>query len=113
MASHDHHHQQGHHDHDHDHDHGHGHGHGGHDHSDEVEPALQKQIYTQIEFDRITTLNEAEEGAGKTVVKKTWANRLEAEPRLESDADEQLLMTIPYVTLPIGQTLLCRMYPVR
>ena len=87
-----------HHEHDHlGHDHGdHGHDHG-HDHSDETEPALQSLIWKQIDFDNIRTLNESEPDAGAKVVKKTWQQRLDADPELESDADEQLLMFVPYV----------------
>lgn len=80
----------------HDH-HGHGHDHGEHDHSDDITPALQSSLYEQINFDEITTLNEARRDAGKAIVKKTWAERLSAEPELASDADEQLLMTVPWV----------------
>lgn len=79
------------HDHHHDHDHE-------HDHSDDITPALQSSLYQQINFDEITTLNESRRDAGKSIVKKTWAERLSAEPELESDADEQLLMTVPYVS---------------
>lgn len=68
-----------------------------HDHSDDITPALQSSLYQQINFDEITTLNESTRDAGKAVVKKTWAERLSPEPELESDADEQLLMTVPYV----------------
>jgi hypothetical protein len=74
----------------HDHDHE-------HDHSDDITPALQSSLYQQINFDEITTLNESRRDAGKAIVKKTWAERLSPEPELESDADEQLLMTVPYV----------------
>lgn len=80
-------------------------GHGGHDHhdhehdhSDDITPALQSSLYQQINFDEITTLNESRRDAGKSIVKKTWAERLSTEPELESDADEQLLMTVPYVS---------------
>ena len=84
------------------HDHsGHGqgdHGHNdAHDHSDDTEPALQSLIYKQIEFDKIRTYNESEPDAGANVVKKTWQERLNPEPELTSDADEQLLMIVPYV----------------
>ena len=78
-------------------------GHGGHDHhhdhdhSDDITPALQFSLYQHIHFDEITTLNEAHSGSGKAVVKKTWAERLDPEPELASDTDEQILMTIPYV----------------
>lgn len=77
------------------HDHHHG---DEHDHSDDITPALQSSLYQQINFDEITTLNESIRDAGKAIVKKTWAERLSAEPELASDADEQLLMTVPYVS---------------
>jgi len=41
-------------------------------------------------------MNETEADSGKAVVKKTWAERLQEQPELKSDADEQLLMQIPY-----------------
>lgn len=73
--------------------------HGGHDHehdhSDDITPALQASLYEQINFDEIVTLNESQRDAGKAIVKKTWAERMEMNPELESDADEQLLMTVP------------------
>lgn len=81
------------------HDHsGHSHSHGdGHDHSDDITPALQYSLYQHINFDDITTLNESETDSGKAIVKKTWADRLEEQPELESDVDEQLLIRIPFV----------------
>ncbi|GAP88991.1 putative 60S ribosomal protein L3 [Rosellinia necatrix] len=88
------------HNHDHyDHDHGHGHDHGhdhDHDHSDDITPVLQKNLYQHIEFDKIVTLNEHRIGAGKEVVKKTWQQRLEPEPELLSDTDEQLIIHVPF-----------------
>jgi hypothetical protein len=77
---------------------GHHHHDHGHDHSDDITPALQHSLYEQINFDEITTMNEARRDQGKAVVKKTWAERLEVEPELQSDADEQLLMAVPYVS---------------
>ncbi len=85
--------------HHHGHDHGghsHDHSHDGHDHSDERSPALQTLIWKQIDFDKIRTLNESEPNAGADVVKKTWQQRLDAEPELVSDLDEQLLLYVPY-----------------
>jgi hypothetical protein len=74
-----------------------GHSHAdGHDHSDDITPALQYSLYQHINFDGITTLNEADPHSGKAITKKTWAERLQEQPELESDADEQLLMQIPY-----------------
>lgn len=81
------------------HQHAHGGGDGGHghdhDHSDDIEPALQTLIWKQIHFENIRTLNESEPDQGARIVEKTWPQRLEAEPMLESDADEQLLMLVP------------------
>ena len=82
----------------HDHDHNHA-----HDHSDDIEPALQSLIYKQIEFDNIRTYNESEPDAGANVVKKTWQDRLNPEPELTSDADEQLLMIVPYVLFVVAE----------
>lgn len=87
----------------HDHSHGHdGHSHHDHDHNhdDDITPALQTLIYQQIDFDKIRTLNECEPNAGAKVAQKTWAQRMEVVPELVSDADEQLLMFIPYATFP-------------
>ncbi|ROT39390.1 DUF1000-domain-containing protein [Sodiomyces alkalinus F11] len=80
-------HRHGHGDHGHDHD---------HDHSDDITPALQKSLYQQINFDEIVTLNEAVSDSGKAIVKKTWMERMDDSPELESDADEQLLMNVPF-----------------
>jgi hypothetical protein len=44
---------------------------------------------------------EATPKSGTAIVQKTWADRLNDEPELESDADEQLLMYIPYVSTSI------------
>lgn len=77
------------------HDHSHGDDHGEHDHSDDITPALQHSLYQQINFDELTTLNEAVRDSGRAIVHKTWAERLDAEPELLSDADEQLLMSVP------------------
>jgi len=41
-------------------------------------------------------LNETEPRSGAAIVQKTWDQRLSDEPVLESDADEQLLMHIPF-----------------
>ncbi|POS87926.1 Galactose-binding protein [Erysiphe pulchra] len=100
MSSHCHHehlehsgHDHGHH---HDHDHDHGHGHEGHDHSDDIQPALQYSLYRYINFDGVTCLNETEVGSGQAILKKTWAERLQLSPVLESDTDDQLLIHIPF-----------------
>lgn len=79
----------------HDH-HGHDHSEGAaHDHTDDLTPALQNQIYEQIDFDAITALNESEPKSGGKIIQKTWSERLDAQPELESDVDEQILIHIP------------------
>ena len=86
------------HSHGHDHSsHGHGDDHAAHNHSDDVEPALQSLLWKQIEFEKIRTLNESVPDSGAMIVEKTWPQRLNTEPVLTSDADEQLLMIVPYV----------------
>ncbi|KAL1620872.1 hypothetical protein UCDDS831_g07810 [Diplodia seriata] len=76
------------------HDHG-DHGHV-HDHSDDITPALQSLLYEQVDFSKVNTLNEETPRAGAAILQKTWAQRLEPEPELASDADEQLLMLVPF-----------------
>jgi hypothetical protein len=76
---------------------GDGHDHHEHDHSDDITPALQFSLYQHIDFDQIVTLNESEHGSGKAVVKKTWAERMNPEPEVASDADEELIINVPYV----------------
>ncbi|TKA35962.1 hypothetical protein B0A54_12186 [Friedmanniomyces endolithicus] len=77
--------------------HGHDHSEGAaHDHTDDITPALQNHIYEQIDFSATNTLNEAEPRSGSRVVQKTWTERLDQEPELSSDADEQLLMHVPF-----------------
>lgn len=84
------------HDESHSHDHGdHGHDHD-HDHSDDITPALQNILYSQIDFDALRTLNEAASNSGRAICQKTWAQRLDPNPELVSSADEQLLLLIPF-----------------
>ncbi|KAI5813383.1 galactose-binding domain-like protein [Pyronema omphalodes] len=80
----------------HGHDHDHSHGPGGHTHDDDITPAIQSSLYRHIEFDKIITFNEETPGSGKAIVKKTWEERLNDEPVLESDDDEQLLIYVPF-----------------
>ncbi|RMZ08091.1 hypothetical protein D0864_01828 [Hortaea werneckii] len=93
--------------HDEHHHHGHDHSEGAaHDHTDDITPALQNHVYEPIDFSAITTLNEAEPQSGAKTVQKTWTERMDQEPELNSDADEQLLMHIPY-----GSTRHCETSP--
>ncbi|KAL8699417.1 MAG: hypothetical protein Q9224_001426 [Gallowayella concinna] len=103
--SHHHHHHHSHAGHSHGDDDGHGHG---HDHSDDIEPALQTLIWKQIDFESIRTLNESEPDQGAKIVEKTWPQRLDPEPMLESDADEQLLMFVPFTGILKLHSILIR-----
>ncbi|KAI2631884.1 PITH domain-containing protein [Hypoxylon sp. NC1633] len=82
-----------------------------HDHSDDITPALQHSLYQHIKFDEINTLNEASIDSGKAIVKKTWAERLDLEPELASDADEQILMTVPFTGQVKLHSILLRTSP--
>ncbi|KAL7269917.1 hypothetical protein RUND412_007394 [Rhizina undulata] len=92
------------------HEHEHGGG-DGHSHDDDITPALQTSLYKHIDFDKVTTLNEASPGSGRDVVKKTWTERLDMTRILESDADEQLLMFIPFTGTIKLHSLLLRPHP--
>ncbi|KAM5379883.1 hypothetical protein ACJA88_005311 [Fusarium oxysporum] len=72
---------------------------------------MQFSLYSQINFDHIVTLNEAQRDAGQTIVKKTWQERLSVEPELESDVDEQLLMTVPFTAQIKLHSILIRTSP--
>jgi len=98
--------------HDHDHSHGGEHSHDGESthnsrktdpcanlagsRSDDLTPAIQSSLYQHIEFDKIVTFNEAALGSGKAIIQKPWDRRLDTSTVLESDADEQLLIYVPY-----------------
>jgi hypothetical protein len=72
-----------------------GHSHDEHDHSDDISPALQHSLYKYINFEGVSTLNETAVNSGLGIVKKTWPERLDPEPVLESDTDEQLILHVP------------------
>ncbi|EGX44750.1 hypothetical protein AOL_s00188g88 [Orbilia oligospora ATCC 24927] len=80
----------------HDHHDHHDHDHAGHTHDDDVTPAIQSSLYNSIDFDAVSTLNESEPDAGKRVLRKTWDERLETTPELESDSDQELIMFVPF-----------------
>ncbi|KAK4101451.1 DUF1000-domain-containing protein [Parathielavia hyrcaniae] len=84
--------------HSHSHSHSHSGGAGGdeHDHSDDITPALQFSLYQHVNFDEVTALNEAVYGSARAVVRKTWAERLAAEPEVRSDVDEQVIVNVPF-----------------
>ncbi|KAK6070545.1 hypothetical protein SCUP234_03100 [Seiridium cupressi] len=95
----------------------HSHSHGGdghdheHDHSDDITPALQHSLYQHIDFDSVNTMNEATAGSGKAIIKKTWVERLQTEPELESDADEQIILNVPFTGQVKLHSILLRSSP--
>uniref|UniRef100_A0A069DQI4 Putative thioredoxin-like protein n=2 Tax=Triatominae TaxID=70999 RepID=A0A069DQI4_9HEMI len=75
---------------------GHGHGcDGDHDHDETPEMGLQYSLYSKIDIDNLQCLNEAVEDSGKAIF-KPWEERLNFEKFVESDADEELLINIPF-----------------
>ncbi|EAA34287.1 DUF1000-domain-containing protein [Neurospora crassa] len=95
------------------HDDHHHHHEGGaeHDHSDDITPAVQFSLYQHINFDEITTLNEQVHGSGQAIIKKTWAERLATEPEVVSDADEQLIINVPFTAQIKLHSVLLRTSP--
>ncbi|KAF9162802.1 hypothetical protein DFQ26_003232 [Actinomortierella ambigua] len=81
--------------HDHDHDH---HGHDGHDHSHDRSPdedLVHGSLLGKIDRDLVVCLNESAPGQGKAIL-KPWADKMDDTKVLESDADEQLILFIPF-----------------
>ncbi|KAG0241261.1 hypothetical protein BGW41_006115 [Actinomortierella wolfii] len=81
----------------HDHDHHH-HGHDGHDHSHDRSPdegLVHESLFSKIDRDNVVCLNESEPGQGKSIL-KPWTDRMDDSKVLESDADEQLILFIPF-----------------
>ncbi|KAK9237420.1 galactose-binding domain-like protein [Lipomyces kononenkoae] len=87
-------------------DHGHG-----HSHSPPPETTYDSQsLYSRIFHDQIWTMNESAPNAGRDVV-KPWNERYDTEKILESDADEQLIMFIPFTGLVKLYSILVRSIP--
>lgn len=83
------------------HNHG-GHGHGGHGHSHSHNDAAHQKdrggdsLYPYIDRDKVSCLNEREDGMGKNCI-KPWAKRKEEFPRLESEEeDPELILQISF-----------------
>ncbi|KAI9101655.1 galactose-binding domain-like protein [Phlyctochytrium arcticum] len=71
------------------------HEHHDHDHDGDGERGVEYTLYRQIDTDHIRCLNESEEDAAKHVF-KTWEDRFDLTKYVESDADEQLIINIPF-----------------
>ncbi|GAK65730.1 uncharacterized protein PAN0_010c3950 [Moesziomyces antarcticus] len=80
-----------------------------HDDDSHVKPGEGDQdlLYSSIDRDRITTLNETVSGSGSAII-KTWDKRNDPEPELISDADDQLILHIPFTSPVKLSTFLLR-----
>ena len=65
------------------------------------EQGVAYSLYQKIDMNNLTCLNEELENSGKTVF-KPWETRLDREKFVQSDADEELLINIPFTG---GETL--------
>eukprot|EP01051_Picozoa_sp_SAG22_P026277 SAG22_NODE_8210_length_674_cov_1.353043_1_plen_167_part_01 len=55
-----------------------------------------EDLNSYIDIERVVCLNEAHDGDVKAILSKGWCHKAEAEPALVSDADEQLIILIPF-----------------
>lgn len=74
------------------HEHG---GVGGADLLSEEEAAVEWSLYSRIDRDAFTCLNEARDGSGLSVF-KPYASRADRAAFVDSDADEELLFNVPF-----------------
>ncbi|KAJ1728665.1 hypothetical protein LPJ61_003912, partial [Coemansia biformis] len=81
----------------HGHGHGHGRGHGGHDHSHEADAdtGLSDSLFGKVVVDEAWCLNERTAGSVRGVF-KPWDRRLDTAHCIESDADVELLVYVPF-----------------
>lgn len=78
-----------------DHGHSHEHSHGGADASSDEPGVGNFNLYLKIDFNRLTCLNEAVDDSAKNVF-RPWDQRLDVTQFVESDADEELLINVPF-----------------
>ncbi len=62
---------------------------------DDASLGVEYSLFRKINLDEVECLNEAEENSGRTVF-KPWEQRMDKEKFVESDADEELLLNIPF-----------------
>ena len=69
------------------------------DHSLDGDRGSEFSLYNQVDVDNTRCLNEADKGSIKNVF-KSWDRRLDMTKVCSSDADQELLIHIPYASLP-------------
>ncbi|TKY85504.1 hypothetical protein EX895_005666 [Sporisorium graminicola] len=84
----------------------------GHDHHDDdshVKPneGDQDLLYSSIDRDRVVALNESVPNSAALTI-KPWERRTDPEPQVTSDADDQLIIHIPFTSSVKLTTLLFR-----
>ncbi|KAJ2849125.1 hypothetical protein IWW36_002865 [Coemansia brasiliensis] len=68
-----------------------------HDHSHDAEPdtGLQDSLFGKVDIDKVWCLNESAAGSIKTIF-KPWHERLDTTQAVQSDADEELIIHVPF-----------------
>lgn len=89
----------------------HGHQHCHHEHEEVGPPDTNESqtLWPYIDHDRVRALNEIEDGSAARVLRE-WQYRLATSPFLESDVDEELLITIPFTGLVKLHSILLRSF---
>lgn len=67
-------------------------------------------LFPYINHDGVCTFNEAKQGMGQSII-KSWDQRLDTTKILESDADDQLILYIPFTGLVKLKSLVLRCIP--
>ncbi|RCH86983.1 hypothetical protein CU097_006287 [Rhizopus azygosporus] len=71
------------------------HEHCDHSHDDLPGSGEQFLLYSKIDLDNVCCLNEAEPNSGQKII-RPWNERMDDTKYLESDADEQLIVFVPF-----------------
>ncbi|KAH8094571.1 DUF1000-domain-containing protein [Cristinia sonorae] len=103
--------------HNHSHSHGgscgdesHGHDHHGHNHGIPESQGHRGNLWAYVDCDNVVALN-VESGKGSDVI-KTWDARMDEEVFLESDADDQMIIRVPFTGSVKLRALLLKAGPV-
>ncbi|KAG0042431.1 hypothetical protein BGZ83_000463 [Gryganskiella cystojenkinii] len=93
--------------------HHHGHGHDDHDHDHDESPdsgLVHESLHQRIDHDNVVCLNESEPGQGRSIL-KPWHEKMDDTKILESDADEQLILRIPFTGMVKLKSITIRSEP--
>ncbi|KAJ2449271.1 histone deacetylase (class I) Clr6 [Coemansia sp. RSA 2336] len=77
-----------------------------HDHThEEADTGLQDSLFDKVDVDKAWCLNETTSGSIKTIF-KPWGERLDTTQRVQSDADEELIIHVPFTGMVKLKSLL-------